>query len=76
MKTTLPPTLLLKMLGCMIMIDKLSVRGRLLSDGGRKLANQVRTAGDDVLHKKPASSAFALVIIEAARIVILELEQR
>ena len=55
-------------------INKFASRRRLLSTEGRKRANKVRVAGDDVLHEKPADSGSALEVLEAARAVILELE--
>lgn len=58
-------------------INDFAARGRpqLLSRKGRDLANKVRKAGDDVLHNEPAESeTTALDVLEAARVVILELE--
>jgi len=57
-------------------INDFAVRGRLLSSKGRELANRVRVTGDEVLHKRPADSASALEVIEAARAVILEMGGR
>ena len=57
-------------------INDFAVRLQLLPPKGKELANKVRTAGDDVLHKKPADSVSALEVLEAARAVILELGGR
>ena len=57
-------------------INNFASRGRLLSTKGRELANKVRVAGDDVLHVTPSDSGSALAVIEAARAVILELEEK
>lgn len=56
------------------LVNDYARRGQLLSSEGRKRANKVRVAGDDVLHEKPADSGSALEVLEAARAVILELE--
>jgi len=55
-----------------VLIDDYGSRAKSLSKDGRALAHKVRIAGNDVLHKQ-AVTTNALEVIEAARMVILEL---
>lgn len=56
-----------------VLIDDYSARGKTLSREGRDLAHKVRIAGNDVLHRQGTAQANPLQLIEAARVVILEL---
>ena len=56
-----------------VLIDDYGSRAKSLSRERRDLAHKVRIAGNDVLHQQNMGSANALEVIEAARMVILEL---
>src|SRR2546428_813156 len=56
-----------------VLINDYGSRAKTLSREGRDLAHKVRIAGNDVLHQQNTGSANALEVIEAARVVILEL---
>lgn len=55
--------------------DYCAKRGRLLSREARDRAHQVRRAANDVLHRRPTRPVDALTVLEAARVVILELSR-
>jgi hypothetical protein len=58
------------------LLDELSPRGKTLSREGRDLAHKVRVAANIVLHGEPGVEPDALVVLEAAKTVILELSRR
>jgi len=58
------------------LLDELSPRGKTLSREGRNLAHKVRVAANIVLHGEPGAEPDALVVLEAAKTVILELSRR
>jgi hypothetical protein len=60
-------------LGLFALLSDLAVRGRLLSGGNLDLAHQIRLGADRVLHEQPTTSAEALKLVEAARIIVVEL---
>jgi hypothetical protein len=62
--------------GLFTLIDDLAKRARLLSPDKSNLAHKVRIAADNVLHEQPTTAAEALAIVEAARVVILELSRK
>ena len=62
--------------GLKVLVNDYARRGQFLSLEGRQRANAIREAGDGVLHEEPADSESALEVIEAARAVILELEEK
>jgi hypothetical protein len=62
--------------GLFALIDDLAKRARLLSPDKSNLAHQVRIAADKVLHEQPTTAVEALAIVEAARVVVLELARK
>lgn len=63
-------------LGLFDLLKDLAVRGRLLSREGIDRAHRVRLAADKVLHEEPTSSAEAYEVVEAARLIVIELSGR
>ena len=63
-------------LGFFALLNDFVVRGRLLTREGLALAHKIRVGADKVLHEEPTSLAEALELVEAARVVVLELSRK
>jgi hypothetical protein len=58
------------------LLTDFAVRGRLLSPDGLKLAHRVRQAANAVLHHVPTGIDESLRVLEAARLVVMELTEQ